>query len=139
MWNKWAKRQNRTDIVHRPGSGCTDTCSRFQGLDTAKYRPSTLERGSRCISRGRRVVRGRRDDDRTRRRDRHSGFFLHFRRWPRDGRGRDRSATDFSAGATILCHILDTVPSERSSTLHRRLEVSSVPEVVQAAEGRDRV
>ena len=33
--------------------------------------------------------------------------------------------------------ILDTGPFERSSTLHRRLEASSVPDVVQVAESRD--
>ena len=38
-----------------------------------------------------------------------------------------------------LSDILDTRLSERSSTLHRRPEVSSVPDVVQVAESRDRV
>ena len=35
--------------------------------------------------------------------------------------------------------ILDTGLSERSLTLHRRPEVSSVPDVAQVAESRDRV
>ena len=61
------------DVLHRPRSGCSDTCSGFRGLDTAKYRPTTLERSSRRLARGRRVLRGRRNDDFTRRSDRHSG------------------------------------------------------------------
>ena len=35
MWT-----QDRTDVLHGPGSGCT----MFRGLDTAKYRPTTLQR-----------------------------------------------------------------------------------------------
>ena len=43
--------------------------------------PTTLERGSRRTARGRRCLRGRRDDDRTRWSDRHSRRFLPCRRW----------------------------------------------------------
>ena len=39
------KRQDRTDIFHRPRSGCTDNRSR--DLDTTQYGPTTLERDSR--------------------------------------------------------------------------------------------
>ena len=46
--------------------------SRVRELDTTKYGPTTLERGSRRSARGRRFLRGRRDDDRTRWSDRHS-------------------------------------------------------------------
>ena len=42
-------------------------------MDTTKYGPTTLERGSRRTARGRRFLRGRRDDDRTRWSDRHPG------------------------------------------------------------------
>ena len=38
-----------------------------------------------------------------------------------------------------LSDIVNTGPPERSSALHRRFGVSSVPDVVQAAESRDRV
>ena len=72
------KRQDRTDMFHRTESGCPDNRSRFRGLVTTRYRPTTLERGSRCTARGRRFLRGRRDDERTRRSDRHSGCFLHY-------------------------------------------------------------
>ena len=71
-------------------------------MDTTTYRPTTLERGSRCIMRGRRFLRGRREDDRTRRSDRHSWCFLQYRRRSGDDRGRERSATDIIAGSTSL-------------------------------------
>ena len=74
-WNKWAKRQDRTDIFHKPGSGCINNRSRFRDLDTTKYGPTTLERDSRRTARGRRFLRGRRDDNRTRWSNRHSGVF----------------------------------------------------------------
>ena len=43
--------------------------------------PTTLERDSRRTARGRRFLRGRRDDDRTRWSNRHPGGFPHHRRW----------------------------------------------------------
>ena len=73
---------------HRPRSGCSDNRCGLRGLDTTRYRLTTLERGSRCVARGRRFVRGRIDDNRTRRGDRHPGCVLHYRQWPRGERGR---------------------------------------------------
>ena len=52
----------------------------FLDLDTTKFGPITLERGSRHTARERRFLRGRRDDDRTRWSDGHSGRFLRCRR-----------------------------------------------------------
>ena len=74
-----------------------------------KYGPTTLERGSRRTpARGRRFLRGRRDDDRTRWSNRHPGGFLHHRRWS-GGNWRERGTADIIAGSTsfptswVLC------------------------------------
>ena len=53
--------------------------SRVRDLDTAKYGQNTLKRVSRRTARGRRFLRGRRDDDRVRWSDRHSRRVLPYR------------------------------------------------------------
>ena len=110
-------------MLHRPGSGRLGNRSGFQGSDTTKYRPTTRERGTRCTARERRFLRGRRNDDRTRRSGRHSGW----RPWKRMKCRRCYCRFDqrFDILGTGLC--------ERSSTLRRRPTVSSVPDVVQVA------
>ena len=80
---RWTKRQDHTNVFYWSGIGCTDSRFRIRDLDTTKYGPPTLS--FRCTARGRRLLRGRRDDNRTRWSDRHPGsFFLLYRRWPRE-------------------------------------------------------
>ena len=82
-----------------------------QRFGTAEGRPTSLGRGSQCITRGRRYLPGWRDeDDRTRWSDRHSTCLLHNGRWPGDDGGRERSASDTICRLDQRFDILDTVP-----------------------------
>ena len=133
MWNNWAKRQDRTDIFHRPGSGCINNRSRFRELHVTKYKRTTLERGCRCNARGHRFLRGWRDDDGTRGRNRHSGVFY----ITHDG----KEAIEENEVPQILLQARPAFRhpglSERISMLRRNPEVSSAPEEVQVAELKD--
>ena len=106
------------------------------GSDTTKYGPTTLERDSRRTARGRRFLRGRRDDERTRWSNRHPGVFY----ITDDG----HEAIEENEVPQMLLHAqpafrhLGTGPSERISMLRRSPEVSSAPDEVRVAEIRDR-
>ena len=64
---------------HRPRSGCPDNTAGSEVWIQPGTHRGKLERGSRCVARGRRFVRGRIDDNRTQRGDRHPGCVLHCR------------------------------------------------------------
>ena len=61
------QRQDCANILHRPGIGNLDNWRRFRGLDLTSYRPTALERGTRCTARRCRFLRWLRNDDRKRR------------------------------------------------------------------------
>ena len=106
-------------------------------MNTTEYGPTTLERGSRRTARGRRFLRGRKDDDRTRWSNRHLGVFD----ITDDGLGgklKRKTYRRYYCMLDQLSDILGTGLSERISMLRRGPEVSSAPDEVQVAEIRDR-
>ena len=131
------KRQDRTDIFHRPGIGCINNRSRFRDLDTTKYGPTTLGRDARRTARRRRFLPGRRG---RRSHAMDQSPFREFSTSPTMVTRQLKKTRDHRYYCRLdqLSDTLGTGPSERISMLRRCPEVSSVADEVQVAELRDR-